>query len=680
MFFYFSTLLLSNSLFSGTLFDYETSNEFGTTYGVHYTIASHLYSNPAESHFIARYTSDGTHVYDYDGCQHDGNAILNPANMKSLTGLTDSISGIPDGYNLTCVVYQLDGGEPAQRYFRQEQVRLASKMGLHLDGPKGRIPSSCEFRRKNVRALSDKERSSWLPRGSSAVDYVVETPEKSPKKATTIRRQSSFISIHSDDDTREWHPPMAPLPFPPSEPSSPNFRRDDSLPPIATMLPPAPKPPSVAAPRVVRCNPCETDDIALADDPDLVKCRRCLFWSHISCVEPLEYSSSDTGADSLSLLSWHDLDFNFYTPECDPALYRDSIYMLPAIEQWLDETIWMPAKFVQFDAAHVQQEYEFEWVRGIAVAGELDLDSRTFFRSAAHWEAAYSYPRLRNDQICSVFLPVCFAEVPEGTPSLDLDLSRLFDFAVPEIAKLLANMDTQNPVIANHENYFDDDDYNTIKAIIWMNLHSFHPTPGLEAMLTRPLDALLRHPLLAADDRAVHKVFGLGSVFFQLLAIQHSLGQPWNLNGETFLEIVEGRLVAAAPPAAAALDAMWASADPIYVAGDNNLSTAELATFETIFRAAHTRYLQDPSVVFYEYIMVDPTNPPSPPLPPIYITRGGRRIRFANELPALPRTRPVKRDVRATEGADEQSRPKKGKYQPQPTPEGVRRSSRFQDG
>jgi hypothetical protein len=85
-------------------------------HGVNYTIAVHLYTNPSESHFMTHvYTNPSeshfmTHVYNYDGREHDENAVFNTANMKSLTGLSDSIAGIPDSYHLTAVVYYLDGG------------------------------------------------------------------------------------------------------------------------------------------------------------------------------------------------------------------------------------------------------------------------------------------------------------------------------------------------------------------------------------------------------------------------------------------------------------------------------------------------------------------------------------------------------------------------------------------
>ncbi|KAJ6553412.1 hypothetical protein B0H19DRAFT_1263785 [Mycena capillaripes] len=192
-------------------------------------------------------------------------------------------------------------------------------------------------------------------------------------------------------------------------------------------------------------------------------------------------------------------------------------------------------------------------------------------------------------------------------------------------------------VYAHHEAYFHDDNYTTLNSIQWMRGCSFEPTPALEAMLALPLAELFEHPLLTDDPLAAHKIFGLGAVFLQLLAIQHSLSEPWDLSVQTFLEIQDGRLVAAPPSAMHALDVMWRAVDPIYVAGDNNLSVPQLVTFETIFRATHTRYFEDSSVIFYEYVWstTDLPSPPPPPLLPfIRIQRAGKDIRFATDLPA----------------------------------------------
>jgi hypothetical protein len=217
-------------------------------HGVNYTIAAHLYTNPSESHFIARYSSD---IYDYDRQEHDGNATFNVANIKSLTGLSDSIAGIPDGYHLTAVVYHLDGGEGAQRYFCQEQVRLANRMGLHFEGASSRIPSSCELCRKHI--ISDEDRSPWLPNGSLAVNYVISPPEKSPNKGKApgacVHGQNSIISLSSSDEEHGWHPPMAPVTLA-SSTSWP------SLPPTTTLSPSAHQASSSGDTEICWCVPC----------------------------------------------------------------------------------------------------------------------------------------------------------------------------------------------------------------------------------------------------------------------------------------------------------------------------------------------------------------------------------------------------------------------------------------
>jgi hypothetical protein len=57
---------------------------------------------------------------------------------------------------------------------------------------------------------------------------------------------------------------------------------------------------------------------------------------------------------------------------------------------------------------------------------------------------------------------------------------------------------------------------------------------------------------------------------------------------------------------------MWASADPIIVAGENQLSTAQLATFKAIFKSAHTHYFTNSSIVFYEYNRHNAAQPMEP--------------------------------------------------------------------
>jgi hypothetical protein len=121
-------------------------------------------------------------------------------------------------------------------------------------------------------------------------------------------------------------------------------------------------------------------------------------------------------------------------------------------------------------------------------------------------------------------------QVQEDSPSLDNELSYLLFLAIPSISQLLADMDTSNLVIESHKAFFTDNLYTARKSIDWMCACSFDPTPVLEEMLVEPLATLVEHPLLALDIDAVRKNFGPGSVFLQMLAIQHSLGEAWDLN------------------------------------------------------------------------------------------------------------------------------------------------------
>ncbi|KAJ7857923.1 hypothetical protein B0H14DRAFT_3637438 [Mycena olivaceomarginata] len=372
------------------------------------------------------------------------------------------------------VVYHLDGGEGAQRYFCQEQFRLAKKMGLHFEGASGRIPSSCELRRKHLEVVSDEDRSPWLPNGSSAVDYVIFPPEKSPNKGQApgahVHRRNSIISLSSSDEEHGWHPPMAPV----GSLSSASSTSRPSLPPITTLSPSA-------------------------------------------------HQASSSG---------------------DTEIFR-----------LIQHTVWMPAEFVAFDSSRSGSEYEFQWIPGIIWPDGIAPDPLSFYRF-----------------VLSIFLLV-------------LRRHGHFESGNREPRGLFHGQ----PL------------HTARKSIDWMRACSFDPTPALEAMLVEPLAALVEHPLLAQDINAVRKFFGPGSVFLQLLAIQHSLGEAWDLNGQTFADIQTGLLLPSPPSAVRGMDAMWASADPIIVAGENQLSTAQLATFEAIFKSAHTHYFTNCSIVFYEY-------------------------------------------------------------------------------
>ncbi|KAJ6543120.1 hypothetical protein B0H19DRAFT_1239236 [Mycena capillaripes] len=553
---------------------------------VHYSIASHLYSDTQQNHFIARYSSDMVHVYDYDGRQRDGNAVLNPAKLKSITGPTDLLPGIPAGYRLHAVVYHLDGGQPAQDYFRQEQIRLAGiKPGLHFgtNSTKTGIPVSCELRRPNLEIVSDKDRSLWVPTGSSAIDYII--PQKSPRKSQAsvprIHRQRSIMSISSSDEN-SWHPPMAPI-----------SRFGHRV-------------------KAQAKSPSDHHNFAILAAEE--------FCGH----KPIRPE----------------------TPERDSQFFPGFIRMLPAIQDWLNETVWMPAAFIDFNTSRPGREYQFEWIPSIVWAEGTEPDNLTFYRSIVHWEKIEDVERLRDDQVCAINIPLSFAKVFENSPILDDELAWLFDLAVPAIAQILAAMDPSNPVIQSYQDRFADGPFDTRESMTWMRQCFLEPTPALEAMLEEPLAALAIHPLLRNDPFAHRKIWGAGSVLFQLLAIQHSLGIPLDLNGHTFSELQNGDLTLEPPRAVAALEAMWSSIDPIAVAAENGWSSPQLAEYEDMFTAKHSVYFSPCDITFYVSLGFMASK-----RAPIRIQHNGRDILFAHQLPSD--ARPEKRRFEEVDSGDQ---------------------------
>jgi hypothetical protein len=111
-----------------------------------------------------------------------------------LTGPSQSVQGIPNGYFLYALVYHLDGGETAQQFFRKEQLTQADKLGLQFKvnpSSKTGLPFACEFRRRDVVRIPNNDRFWLITPTATTVDYILDSRTRSPKKAV-----------------RPWHPPM----------------------------------------------------------------------------------------------------------------------------------------------------------------------------------------------------------------------------------------------------------------------------------------------------------------------------------------------------------------------------------------------------------------------------------------------------------------------------------------
>ncbi|KAJ7864381.1 hypothetical protein B0H13DRAFT_2671211 [Mycena leptocephala] len=559
------------------------NNSTASAHGVKYSLTSHLYCNTAKSHFITRYSSvhnGKTRIFDYDGKEHEGHAVLHSSGVLKgvLTGPMDLIRDIPAGYILHALVYHLDGGEPAQRYFRKHQMEVAKKLGLHFEMSTEQtiIPSSCELRRPHLEKLSTADRW-WLSGLSSTTEYRISPPQGSSKKKTAwhppmARAEDMASSTESLSDSSESSSsglsPIEP------EPSTHLFNRDHSLPPIATMeLPLVPhgvKTPgaldddAVLEPAQMNCHPCSASG-PLEDDADAVECHKYGFWSHIHCVRPLAYHDSDSEADTE--LSFHDSQFIFMCVVCN--------------------------------------------VRGRGYTPTVDTDAVYRVRLIA--------VKLRETQVGC-----------EDAESANPELSQLLLIAVPSIARLLVFMDDSNPVIHSFLEYFRETPWHAKASIAWMKRFSFAPSPALDAMLTEPLVALTEHELMRDDDKANQKIWGPGLAFLQILAIQHSLGEVWNLNGETLLHIQAGHLVSSAPLAYAALDVVWLSVDPV-VTGRELM--AQLLILKTEFLDAHTVHKNSSDMIFYRRIS-DLNSELT--LAPVDVEHAGRAILTAVDLLSQP--------------------------------------------
>ncbi|KAJ7364816.1 hypothetical protein DFH08DRAFT_799130 [Mycena albidolilacea] len=173
--------------------------------------------------------------------------------------------------------------------------------------------------------------------------------------------------------------------------------------------------------------------------------------------------------------------------ESDSGLIQGKIYMLLEIDNWIPGTAWHPAELVVFNVLRDGKEYKFEWIEGIV-----------------WWEEIVTVERLHEEQIGMVQLPSCFSPVTEGADTASPQLSQLLLLAVPALAHILA-FDTLNPVVQSFRDYFKEIPWKVEALLDWMKSCLFKASPGLDAMLTAPLDALSAHEIMCSDSEAMKR-------------------------------------------------------------------------------------------------------------------------------------------------------------------------------
>ncbi|KAJ7810211.1 hypothetical protein B0H14DRAFT_2864207 [Mycena olivaceomarginata] len=123
----------------------------------------------------------------------------------------------------------------------------------------------------------------------------------------------------------------------------------------------------------------------------------------------------------------------------------------------------------------------------------------------------------------------------------------------------------------------------------WMRSLCFVPTPELKAVLTEPLGNLLKHELLAdlLQPERYRRVMAVGSALFQLLAVQHILGEELSLDGSILNDLALGVVVPRSGDGPEALAAMFA-AIPLSAA-----HSGKWAAHMQQFNGAHSFYDPD---------------------------------------------------------------------------------------
>ncbi|KAJ7240717.1 hypothetical protein C8J57DRAFT_1527386 [Mycena rebaudengoi] len=159
-------------------------------------------------------------------------------------------------------------------------------------------------------------------------------------------------------------------------------------------------------------------------------------------------------------------------------------------------------------------------------------------------------------QIGNICLP--FYMIPDDPNHKNPTLTAIFDAALPLVAEILASWNNGHSVIRSFETFFikKKKHAHAREADNWMHTLGLDPTPELEAVLTdMGHDALLG----ITNQECNIRVMGVGSVLFQLLAVQQELGEPLDLNGDLIEDLKDDSVVACWPDGDAALNAMFSA-------------------------------------------------------------------------------------------------------------------------
>ncbi|KAK6988914.1 hypothetical protein R3P38DRAFT_3438883 [Favolaschia claudopus] len=231
-------------------------------------------------------------------------------------------------------------------------------------------------------------------------------------------------------------------------------------------------------------------------------------------------------------------------------------------ENWESENVlWYLARFKKHrpDAQNPSLEFEFRFlhcIKWVLHEGELAPPYPVVKRDRGFVDAVLRV-KLASKQLGKIRIPAFYAR----NPPHDHVLVEIFDAALPALVKLLTAFPRDHPVIDSYNEFFVDrpEDHRDSQDRIaqWLPAGPSVPSAELIALLVQPTEKLWEaRPAAVSNDEWNRRILGVGTTLLQLLAIQHELEEPLNLNGDMFLDLVEEDVTTAHDEVAEAHHAM----------------------------------------------------------------------------------------------------------------------------